>query len=123
MPGARWRPTPRAREWRRTSSCERYAAGEHHRMPRARRARDLDRWIDHRLRGGDRAAENGGGLVRHVYLERAVPSGGKEDAWVRAGGTAGLDVTGRGPLSNRRRNGIDRDVESVRRNGEAWVDW
>ena len=54
-------------------------------------------------------------LVRRLHTEGAVPHRRQEDHGVRAGGTDGLAVPGLDHLSDRRRYGHGRDVESIRR--------
>ena len=66
--------------------------------------------------------KDGGRLVRSVDLEGALSGRGQEDARLRTGGAARLAVARRHSLSDRRRHRLDRNVESVRRDGDDGLD-
>ena len=123
MPRARWRPTPRRRESRRTSFCRATfprpitwkckAYGAHVTL--------VDGLIsDCAPHGG--GARAGGRLVRRQHAQRAVPHRRQEDHGLRSGRADGLGTARCDLLSHRRRRGDDRHVEGLRGDGAAGLD-
>src|SRR5947209_16922098 len=79
-------------------------------------------WTDLGLRQDGQRTQAVGRMVRHLHAERAVSRGRQEDHGLRSGGAIELGIAGRYFLPYRRRRGLDRNVEGLRRDGATWLD-
>src|SRR5437016_1592517 len=80
-------------------------------------------WVDLGLRQDGQRTQAGGRMVRYLHAERTISRGRQEDDGLRGGGAIELGIAGRHFLSYGRRRRFDRNVEGVRRDGAAWLDW
>src|ERR1051326_6846572 len=82
-----------------------------------RRARDVNGWLNHRLRRGSRPSQGKARLVRRIDIERALSNRGQENHGLRTRRTIRLAITRRDHLSDGWRYRLDWYVESFRRDG------